>query len=103
MRAGCWPRAACVRRSTTSNSSRTATADGRSPSLPHERRRGLFQPLAQLLLRLELGDLDPVDGRPSLSHLAQLLLVHLAHPQDAMPLEAAIREVDRALVHLRNQ
>ena len=49
-------------------------------------------------MRLELRDLDAVDGRPRLAHLPDFLFGHFADPQHPMPLQAGVGEIDGAFV-----
>lgn len=49
-------------------------------------------------MRLELGHLDAVDGRPRLCNFPDVLFRHLANPQHAMPLQAGMCQIDRAVI-----
>ncbi len=49
-------------------------------------------------MRLELGHLNAVDGRPGISHLPDFFWRHLAEPQHPLPLQATTGEIDGTFV-----
>src|ERR1700722_6661300 len=58
------------------------------------KRRGLcFYPFGRGFVRLECADLDTVDGRPRLAHLADFGRQHFADPKHVMPLQASMNEI----------
>jgi len=48
-------------------------------------------------MRLELGQVDHVDGRPRLADFANFRWRHFADPEDVMPLQSGVDEVDGAV------
>ena len=45
-------------------------------------------------MRVELGYLNAIDGRPRFTNLADVLFVHLADPEHAVSLQSSTSEID---------
>src|SRR5690348_5101170 len=64
-----------------------------SPLLAKKQRRHFLEPLPLFCQRLELGNVNLIDGRLPFPRLLQLIFVHLADIGDAMALQPAIGQI----------